>query len=202
MRARAALVGLAVLAGLAGCAGPARLDVRYHEAGANRALLGSVASRRIEVRSVTDGRADTTRVGAKPEKGKDYVAARPVTDIVREALLVELAKNGHAVAAGPSDVALTAEVEEFWLDVVHGYKTMQYVGKVGFTLTALDGRTGDRLASRRYLGIKRHQVDAASDEAARDVLTVALARAVRDLATDPILAAALGRASTAAPVTR
>jgi hypothetical protein len=199
--ARGVLLGLVALGALAGC-GPASLDVRYPEAGANRALLGTVASRRVEIKPVIDARADTTRLGVRPEKGKDFVPSRPVTDIVREALAVEVARNGHTLAGAPSDIALTADVEEFWLDVVRGYTTTQYVGKVAFTLTALDGHTGDRLAARRYLGITRRQVEEPSDAAARDVLTVALARAVRDLATDPTLASAFGRAGGVTPPTR
>jgi hypothetical protein len=59
-----------------------------------------------------------------------------VADIVREALAVEIGKNGHAVVAERSDVILAADVEEFWLDVVRGYATTQYVGKVVIAATA------------------------------------------------------------------
>jgi len=90
------LLSLAALVS-SGCARPSGLDVRYPEAGANRAMLASVERRRVEIKPVTDGRVDTTRIGSKPDKGGDLVTSRPVADIVHEALAVEIGKNGHAV---------------------------------------------------------------------------------------------------------
>ena len=199
-RRAGALVVLLSLAALvsAGCARPSGLDVRYPEAGANRAMLASVESRRVEIKPVTDGRVDTTRIGSKPDNGGDLVTSRPVADIVREALAVEIGKNGHAVVVSRSDVILAADVEEFWLDVVRGYATTQYVGKVVIALTVLDGRTGDGILTRRYVGVRRRQVDTVSDDAAREVMDAALARSIRDLATDPALVTAFGRVTTAA----
>ncbi|HZF07010.1 MAG TPA: hypothetical protein VE932_21925 [Patescibacteria group bacterium] len=200
MRAAAlpALLSLATLLGVVGCARTVGLDVRYPEAAANRAMLASVGSRRVEIRSVTDRRIDTARIGSKPDNGKNVVTSRPVTDVVREALLVEIGKNGHAVVIERGDVVLAADVEEFWLDTVTGYGTTQYVGKVVFALTVIDGRSGDRLATRRYIGIKRRQVDKPADDVAREVMDAALARSMRDLATDRALVAAFARATTAA----
>jgi hypothetical protein len=200
MRAAAlpALLSFATLLGVVGCARTAGLDVRYPEAAANRAMLASVGSRRVEIRSVTDRRIDTARIGSKPDNGKNVVTSRPVTDVVREALLVEIGKNGHAAVIERGDVVLAADVEEFWLDTVTGYGTTQYVGKVVFALTVLDGRSGASLAARRYIGIKRRQVDKPADDVAREVMDAALARSMRDLATDRALVAAFARATTAA----
>jgi len=199
-RRAGALVVLLSLAALvsSGCARPSGLDVRYPEAGANRAMLASVERRRVEIKPVTDGRVDTTRIGSKPDNGGDLVTSRPVADIVHEALAVEIGKNGHAVVAERSDVVLAADVEEFWLDVVRGYTTTQYVGKVVIAVTVLDGRTGDSILTRRYVGVRRRQVDTVSDDAAREVMDAALARSIRDLATDPALVTAFGRVTTAA----
>jgi len=199
-RRAGALVVLLSLAALvsSGCARPSGLDVRYPEAGANRAMLASVERRRVEIKPVTDGRVDTTRIGSKPDKGGDLVTSRPVADIVHEALAVEIGKNGHAVVAERSDVILAADVEEFWLDMVRGYATTQYVGKVVIAVAVLDGRTGDGILTRRYVGVRRRQVDTVSDDAAREVMDAALARSIRDLATDPALVTAFGRVTTAA----
>ena len=199
-RRAGALVVLLSLAALvsSGCARPSGLDVRYPEAGANRAMLASVERRRVEIKPVTDGRVDTTRIGSKPDKGGDLVTSRPVADIVHEALAVEIGKNGHAVVVERSDVILAADVEEFWLDVVRGYTTTQYVGKVVIAVAVLDGRTGDGILTRRYIGVRRRQVDRVSDDTAREVMDAALARSIRDLATDPALVTAFGRVTTAA----
>ena len=180
-----------------GCrSGSSGLDVRYPESGAHRAMLASIAPRRIEIGAVTDSRMDTGRIGQRPKSGANIVTDRPVTDIVREALAVELGTNGHAVVADKKDAVLVASVDEFWLDVVVGYSTTQYVGKVAIGLAVADGRSGDTLVTRRYVGIKRQQADADSQTVWRQVMDAALARTMHDLATDPDVVAALGRLSS------
>jgi uncharacterized lipoprotein YajG len=187
---------LAVLA-LSGC-GAARsgLDVRYPEAGVHRSLLASAPPRRVEISPVADRRMDTARIGSKP-KGGDIVTSRPVTEIVGEALALEIRKNGHAVVSDKTDVVLAAAVEEFRLDVVTGYSSTQYVGRVVLAVTLADGRSGDQLLSRRYVGISRRQLDKGSDNDWRDIMDLALARTMHDLATDPEMAAVLTRLLTA-----
>jgi hypothetical protein len=199
-RGRTLLAFLAALLGLGGCAGAAGLDVRYPEAAANRALLASVASRRVEIKPVTDGRIDVSRIGVQVEKkkNKDVVTARPVTDVVHDALAVEVGKNGHAVVGERGDIVLAANIEDFWIDVVRAYSTTQYVGKVAIAVIVQDGRTGDELVSRRYVGIKRRLVEKPSDDAAREVMDAALARSMHDLATDRALITAFSGARAAA----
>ena len=198
MSARGVVLLLTALS-VTGCVSTG-LEIRYPEAEANPALLASVPTRRVEMRPVADRRVDTARIAVDRE-GKDVVTSRPVVDIVGEAIAIELGKNRHAVGA-PGDVVLVTDVEDVWLDTVRGHGRTQYVGKVVFTLTALDGRTGEPLSARRYIGVKRHRVDKPSDDVARDVLNAALARSMRDLATDPALVAAFSRATAAAAPAR
>jgi len=197
-RAGRGFVLVVIALGVAGCA--TGLEVGYPESDANRALLASVPSRRVEMRTVTDRRIDTARV-AVDRDGKDVVTARPVGDILAEALAIELAKNGHVVGA-PGEVVLAADVEDVWLDMVRGHGRTQYVGKIVFTLTALDGRTGEQVMARRYIGTSRRRVEKPSDDAAREVLNAALARSIRDVATDPAMVAAFSRATAAAAPAR
>jgi hypothetical protein len=184
------LAALAALSTLGGCA--SGLDVRYPETVVNRALLASAAPRRVAVGPITDRRMDKTRIGAKPKNGDAIATARPVADIVREALGVELTKNGHSVVSDEGDIRLAADVEEFWLDTAGSSdsKTL-YVGRVALALAVTDGRSGATLLIRRYAGIKRRQGEADSKDAWREVMDTALARAMRDIATDPDLVAAL-----------
>src|SRR5215467_2363893 len=172
MRAFAApaLLSLAALLGGAGCASVSTLDVAYPEASVNRAMLASVQSRRVEIRPVADRRMDVGRIGTRPADGKAVVTSRPVPDVVREALALEIGKNGHALVTERGDVVLAADVDEFWLDAIAGYTTTQYVGRVVIALTLVDGPTGSPLATRRYVGIKRQQVDKPTDDAARAVM--------------------------------
>ena len=160
--------------------------------------LASAPPRRVEIAPVADRRMDTARIGSKPKDGRrDIVTSRPVTEIVGEAITLEIRKNGHAVVSDKKDVILAAAVEEFRLDVVAGYSSTQYVGRVVLAVTLADGRGGDQLLSRRYVGISRRQIDKGADNDWRDLMDVALARTMHDLATDPELAAVLTRLLTA-----
>ena len=188
---------LTVLA-VSGCgASRSGLDVRYPEAGVNRSMLAAAPPRRVEISPVADRRLDTTRIGTRPKDGGDIVTKRPVAEIVGEALALEIRKNGHAVVSDKKDVVLAASVEEFRLDVVAGYSSTQYVGRVVIAVTLSDGRSGDQLLTRRYVGIGRRQVDKDAEIGWRDMMDVALARSMHDLATDPELAAVLTRLFTA-----
>jgi hypothetical protein len=133
---------------------------------------------------------ETARVGTKPGGG-NIVTSRSVADIVREALGVEISKNRHLVVSDRPDVMLMAAVEVFSLDAVEGYSSVQYVGKVAIALTVADGRTGDTLLTRRYVGIRRREVDKPDKNQWREVMDTALARAMHDAATDQDLVAAL-----------
>ena len=182
---------------ISGC-GTAGLDVHYPEAGVNRTVLASAPPRRVEVRPVADRRMDTTRIGVKPKNAGDIVTSRPVADLVREALVLELTKNGHSVVSDGRDVVLAATVEDFRLDEVAGYASTRYVGRVVIALNIVDGRSGDILMTKRYVGIKRREIDKASDDAMRETMDGSISRTMHDLATDPELAKALASVRTAA----
>ena len=192
--ARAFVVSLSALSILAGCAA---LDVGYSETVANQAMLASVAPLRVVVGTVADRRVDTTRIGTKPDDDEAIVTRRPVTDIVREALMVELTKNGHTVVSEGGDVVLAGQVEEFWVDAVSTNSATLYVGRVAIALVVADGRTGTLLLTRRYVGVKRREGEDDSKALRREVMDGALARILHDLATDPDLVAALARRPTA-----
>ena len=175
---------------LTGCASRT-LDIGYPEAAANRALLGSVTPRRVVVAEVMDRRIDKSRVGSAPQDGKPILTGRPVPDIVRDALVVELQKNGHEVVAGGGDVVVAADVEEFSLGAVGRAEETRYLGRVAIAIVIADGRTGNRLLTRRYIGISRRVGAADSKETWREVMDTALVRTIHDAATDPDLASSV-----------
>jgi uncharacterized lipoprotein YajG len=186
------LLALAVVA-LTGCARHVTLDVGYPEAATNRAMLSAARPRRVEIRPVADRRDDTARIGVQPEGDKPIVTSRPVSEIVRDALATEVRRNGHTLADGGADLVLAADVDEFWLDVVVGYSSAQYVGKVALAVAVIDARTGETLLTRRYVGIRRQQARRDAKQAGLEVMETALSRAMHDLATDAELASAFGR---------
>jgi hypothetical protein len=187
------LAGVIAVLTLATACASRTVDVSYPETGVKKALLANVAPRRMVVAPVTDRRGDRDRIGASPEDRKPIVTARPVSEIVRDALVREVEKNGHQVVAGPGDVVLAADVEEFWLDAVGRSATTQYVGRVAIAVAVADGQTGDRLWSRRFVGIRRQTAAADSKTAWREVMDAALARMIHDVATDPDLALSVAR---------
>jgi hypothetical protein len=194
MTVRVVLAAVATSAILAGCT--SALDVRYHEAGANRGLLASVAPRRVIVGPIADRRMDQTRIGAAPKNGDAITTTRTVADAVREALVVELTKNGHAIVSDGGDIRLVADVEEFWLDTAGRDGTTHYVGRVALAVAVRDERTGATLFMRRYAGIRRRAAEPDAREAWREVMDAALARTLRDIATDAEFVAALAGAQS------
>jgi hypothetical protein len=190
----ARVIGLVLaLLSFGGCA--SALDVGYPEAVANRALLASVAPRRVAVGPITDRRMDQTRIGAEPGNQEAIATTRAVADIVRDALVVELAKNGHSVVTDDGDVRLAADVEDFWLDTAGRDAKTHYVGRIALAVAVRDARTGATIFMRRYAGIHRRYAEADDRDAWRQVMDTALARVLRDIATDPDLVVAFtGRA--------
>jgi len=190
----AALVHVARLSGalaiLVGCGGRPAVEVRYPEA--NRAALASIPPHRVVVAPVADLRVDTARIGSRLKDGAPVVTTRPVAEIVRDALALELAKNGHAVVLDTADVTVTAAVESFWLDALRTYPGIQYVGRVALTISLNGGGRGNPLLTRRYIGLARRVAEKTSENDWRDVMDLALSRAMHDLATDPDLVSALG----------
>ena len=175
-----------------GCGTRSVLDVGYQTTKPTR--FAQTPPRRVAIHPVTDQRVDPSQVGSLSKNGQDLVTRRPVVDIVREPLAGEFRRIGHSLAAEHADVAVAAEVEEFWLDVVTGYKRSQYVGRVAVAITVIDQRRGERVLVRRYVGIARRVGDEDIERAGRAVLDTALARTMHDLATDPTVLAALAAA--------
>jgi uncharacterized lipoprotein YajG len=198
-QSRRALAVAFVILAVAGCASTTTLDVGYPAAGARRGMLASVPPLRIGVSPIVDRRVDAVRIGATPDKDKSITTSRSVPDIVRDALVTELGTNGHAVVDAEQDVILSGEVDEFWLDIVPGYPETHYVGRVALALVVVNARTGERVVTRRYVGIRRQQAEPDSAEGRRAVMDTALARTMRDLATDREFVAALSRLRRSAP---
>jgi uncharacterized lipoprotein YajG len=188
------------IATLGGCASSV-LDVGYHTASTPSPPTSAAAqARRVVIRPVVDRRLDRTRIGPASKNGEALVSRRPVADIVQDALAVELTRAGYSIVAQGGDVALAPEIEEFWIDVVSGYKTTLYVGRIVIGLAVIDVASGEQVLARRYVANSRREADDDPNGAARDALEVALARALHDLAMDPTIPAALGARS--APPTR
>jgi hypothetical protein len=124
--------------------------------------------------------------------------------VVREALAAELTANGHVIVPRARDLLLDVFVDEFSVETVPSYKSMQYIARVAIGVWVFDAERGDTLLRRRYLGTRRVEGPPDQEVIQRDVMTTALTRAVRDFATDPERVVAFARrlAAVGGSVTR
>jgi uncharacterized lipoprotein YajG len=181
---------------LTGCAfTTSKLDVAYSTDSAQGGPLAALPPRVVNVAAFTDKRPDTARIGYKRNgfgaKTADIVSARPVPEIVRDAIAAELAKSGHgaAGAARPEEV-VSGEVTDFWFDLAIGFVSIEYTGTVGAIVNVTDA-AGTSLLSRRYQGVQIESRLAGYEGAWTEVMNTALAKLVREMSTDFQLAEAL-----------
>ena len=196
MRSRLALVLLVVGALAAGgCAfTDATIKVAYAEP--SRGALGAVPPRRVEIAPVQDKRPETDKIGYKRngfnQKTAKIQTTKPVPEIVRDALAAELVKNGHAVGGADSELVLSADVTEFWLDISVGMWTVDFVGATGVSLR-LRPRAADAAVevARQYRGYHKESAMGGLEGTWEHVMNTALQHMMREMATDVRLAQAL-----------
>jgi uncharacterized lipoprotein YajG len=170
-----------------GCA-PVNLDVGYPDTAASAGPLSAVASRQIAIGPLADKRPETHRIGYKQGAfgtRLDLVTPKPVPDIVREALAVELAKNGHRVVATSTDVVLSGDVRTFWIVSQLGLLTIDLMSTVTVDLTATEAASGTVLLRRLYEGYYSERAMTAVHERWERVMATALERMIREVSTDP-----------------
>lgn len=180
---------LVVLATVGGCAfTQATLNVGYTEAMANRGPLSSIAPRRIDVGAFADKRPETNKIGYKRngfgQKTADIVTAKPVPDIVKEALIAEFKKNGHDVTTAERDLVLAGDITTFWFELQVNFATIEFFGTSAITLNVVGGRTGTTLLTRNYQGHYTEKSLGGLDATWERVMNEALQRMVREVATD------------------
>lgn len=180
-----------------GCAfTDATLKVRYDEALAVRGPLANVEPLRVEIVPFGDRRPEIDKIGWKQNaygmKTAKIFSAKPVPEVVRDALALELAKNGHRLEANPQ-VKLTGDVTEFWFDSNIGIFTIEFVGTVGITLNVVDGKTGEVVYSRAYQGNYNEKSMGGLGGTWERVLNTALERMIHQVVTDVRLVQALKR---------
>jgi uncharacterized lipoprotein YajG len=180
---------LVILLLLAGCsATTAPLAVDYRAIVARRGPLSTLAPRRVRVADFADTREEIHGIGYRRNifEGRAGLieTTRPVTEIVRDALAVELARNGHRLSEGAAELVLSGEVGLFWFDAKGQILSSDYMGVVGITLRVSDGGSGAVLLVRNYQGFSLEGGTAGAEETYTRVMNSALSRMVRSVATD------------------
>lgn len=185
-------LSLSAVVALGGCAfTTAKLDVGYKEDSASRGPLASVESRQITIDPIVDKRPERDRIGYKKngfgQRTADILSKKPVPDIVREALALEFAKNGHAVGDSRHDVIVSGEVTSFWFDTQINFWNVDFIGTAAVKLTVSDANTGTELLTRTYQGDYKDTAFGGLEGTWERVMNTALERMVREVATDPKL---------------
>ena len=188
----ALLVGLGLAAG--GCAfTDATIKVAYAEP--SRGALGAVPPRRVELGPIQDKRPETDKIGYKRngfnQKTAKIQTTKPVPEIVREALAAELTKNGHVVGGPDSELVLSADITEFWLDISVGMFTLDFVGATGLELRVTPRAGEGAPVARQYRGYHKETAMGGLEGTWEHVMNTALQHMMRELATDVRLAQAL-----------
>jgi uncharacterized lipoprotein YajG len=197
MRRVAPAVAILTLAALAlgGCAAPKILDVGLKPTDAGHGPLGSAPPVTVRVADLTDKRPEPERIGftknAFGGRSADLVTGRPVTTIVRDAIVAEFAASGHRV--GPdADILVSGTLTAFWFELSTDGGLFQLTADVGADLTLSDGPAGQLLQTRAYQGHYAEKTTAGALESTwQRVMNTALQRMVREIASDPGLLAAL-----------
>jgi hypothetical protein len=153
----------------------------------------------VAIDAIEDQRPEIDKIGYKRngfnQKTAKIQTDKPVPEIVREALTIELAKNGHIVGGAEDNLALSGRVEEFWLDISMGIFTIDYVATTRLALTLVDRKSGQTLHSRTYRGYHKETAMGGLEGTWEQVTRNALQQMMREIGTDQRLAQALRRQS-------
>ncbi|MBI4527015.1 MAG: hypothetical protein HY695_24735 [Deltaproteobacteria bacterium] len=186
---------------IAGCVlTDATLEIGYTAAQASRGPLAAIPPARVEIGAIEDRRPERDKIGYKRHglsdqwKTAKMTTKKAVPEIVREALAIELTKNGHSVGGLGDDLILSGEVTDFWCDIRPGVYAWEFVASTELDLTLADRKAGSTLYRRTYRGYHRDTVvHAALASAWERVMNKALEEMMREIGTDVSLAQAASR---------
>ncbi len=186
---------------MGGCAfTDAKINVGYSEALASRGPLATVSPQAIEIAAVTDKRPETDKIGYKRNgfnrKTAKIETEKPVPEIIRDALALELKQNGHQIGGTPATLRLSADIMEFWLDINMGYWTIDFVGAASLAVKVINTKDETALMERTYRGYYKTTAMGGLEGTWEHVMNTALQEMMRDIGTDVALTEAFKKAST------
>lgn len=187
-----ALSGLLV----GGCAlTTANLNIAYDPTKASQSPLATVRPLGVKVADLVDKRPETDKIGYKKNAYGTKMApirtTKPVSQIVREALAAEFARNGHQAGREATDIVVSGDVSTFWFDVEVGFWTVEFIGAVAVDLTVANAKTNEVILTRKYQGSYNEKSAGGLEGTWERVMNTALERLVREVSTDANLIRAL-----------
>lgn len=181
----------------AGCAfTQANLDINYDMEKSKRGPLSEVEPLKIEVGQFDDRRPNKERIGYKRngfgDKTADILTMKPVADIVREAFMTTLAKNGHLVGQADNDIVLEGKINTFWFDYQVNFWTVEFMGTVSVDLEIRKADSAEVIYTRRYDGHYNEESMGGLEGTWERVMNTALEKMIKQASTDSKLIAAIG----------
>ncbi len=169
----------------------ANLNVKYDSEAARVGPLASVRPVTIDLQEFVDKRPERFKIGYKRngfgQNTADIVTTKPVSQIVKEALMTEFIKNGHIVTATGNSLVISGEITSFWFEIQVNFATLEFMGTVGVNLNVVDPDSGAVLYSQSYQGYYDESALGGLEGTWEHVMNTALERMVRDVSTDPKL---------------
>ncbi len=181
----------------------ADLNVNYPESAARQGPLSSIVPVSIQVDTFSDARPDQNRIGYKRNgfgmQTADIITTQPVPLIIRDALVVELKKNGHLAQADHYVAAITGVIRTFWFDYQVNFWTVEFMGTIGVEVGVVDPNTKRVLVSRTYQAHYNEKSMGGYVGTWERVMNVTLERLIRQIGTDQQVIEALKSLSTHVP---
>jgi hypothetical protein len=172
----------------------ARLNVAVRPNTDFKGPISQVAPTKFDVQALADERSDKARIGWKKNgygaNTADILSARPVTDLVAEAIRTGLQQNGHSISL-PADIAISGSVTRFWFEVKPNFFTIEFTGNIECDLQFVKAGTTHEVYKSRYSGTYTRKTGGGLEATWTEVMDASLEKLVEDIVFDANLIEAL-----------
>jgi len=175
---------------LSACAfGDAKLNLAYDAAGAKAGVLSEAASATVNVKDVEDARIEKNVIGYKRNgfgaKTADILSERPAPELVKEALVATLEKNGHKVDAAEERYAIRTKLNNFWFDYKTGLVSVEFIGSIQAEISVINQITGQTVYTELFDGYHSEKTGGGLSKTWTRIMNSALADLVAKVNLSP-----------------
>ena len=186
---------------VSGCAfTDAKLDVKYNETVATAGPLSSIEPVKIQVQKLQDNRPFLNKIGDKKNgigmNCAEIATTSPVSDVIRDGIVVMLKKNGHIVTDNEVDIVVSGVIERFWFESQMNLLTMEFMGTADLNLEFKDALTGKILLSKRYSGYHNEELLSGYHKEMQSAMNNTLKTLIDDISMDTQLVEVMRSYST------
>lgn len=182
-------LSLLLLMLVSGCAfSDAKLDVKYDESIAEVGPLSSVNPLKIKVEQLQDNRPFFDKIGDKKNAYgmdcADVVTTSPVPDVIHDAIVAMLEKNGHSVTDQDADIAISGVIETFWFESQMNFWTIEFMGTADVNLEFKEVSSEKVLLSKHYSGYHNEKLFSGYHKEMQMVMNQTLEDLIRSISMD------------------